>query len=141
MKTTVILPALLTCFLIFISCSADDENSDTIESNNPELVAKLQGKWLLEGFTINGGEFLDLPQEEEVFYEFKSGGALTFTFPGGSEQSTYQVINNTLIMGSGSDTGIYDISNVTDSGFRLSGKGDTDGDQILEDIVLFFIKV
>ena len=147
MKTIKILFALLPLFLVFTSCSNDD---DEPANNNSEVITQLLGEWMLDGYTAGGGAFEDLPEEITIIYEFKTGGIVTisYTYDDDDEEledeedsGTYTVNNNSVTIRINGEDVTYAINQLTATSLRLAARVDVDEDGDLEDAVLYFTKV
>ena len=150
MKTIKILFALLPLFFIFPSCSSnDDEQTD----NNSQLISQLLGKWRLDGVTINHGDFEPIPADQDIIYEFKTGGIITITgdffddFDDDDDDDdivysgTYTVINNILNIRIDGETLPHTITQISNTSLRLAARFDADDDEGLEDVILHFTKM
>lgn len=137
MKTTFIYTAIFSCFFLFSSCSAEEEDSQT---DNPELQAQLQGKWRYEGLTINGVYEEALVLEGDQFYDFKAGGVLVLSDEGGSLSGTYQLIGDELTLSIDGDTATFEITKLTNSELDLFGMLDVDEEEGLEEVTFHLSK-
>ena len=147
MKTIKILFALLPLFLVFASCSNDD---DEPANNNSEVITQLLGEWTLDGYTADGGAFEAIPEEITIIYEFKTGGIVTisYTYDDDDEEyedlvknGTYTVNNNTVTIRIDGENVPHAINQLTATSMRLAARVDVDDDEGLEDAVLYFTKV
>ena len=144
MKTIKILFALLPLFLIFPSCSSDD---DEPADNNSQVISQLLGKWQLDEASINGGPFVTIPDDEDLFYEFKTGGIITITgdffddFDEDDEDEdevysgTYTVINNIINIRIDGETLPHTINQISNTTLRLAVRFDPDN------VVMSFTKM
>ncbi len=145
MKTIKILLALLPLFLIFPSCSSDDDNDS---DNNSQVISQLLGKWKLDGVTVNGGDFEPIPSDDQFIYEFKTGGVITITADFFDDlddddviSGTYTVNNNILNVTMDGESLSHTILQITTTSLRLSARMDADEDPGLDDVVFFFTKM
>ena len=145
MKTIKILFALLPLFLIFPSCSSDD---DEPADNNSQVISQLLGKWQLDEVSVDGQE---IPEDLDIIFEFKTGGIITITgnffldddradddevFSG-----TYTVNNNVINITIDGDTMPHNILQISNTLLRLSARFDADDDPELDNVIYHFIKM
>ena len=146
MKTIEILFAFLPHFLVLPSRSyKDDEPADI----NSQVISQLLGKWRLDGATINGGDFKPIPPDQDVIYEFKTGGIITITgdffddFDDDDEFycGPYSVNNNIISIKIDGVTLPHAIYQISDTTLRLAAPRDADADKGLKDVILHFTKM
>ena len=149
MKTIKILFALLPLFLIFPSCSSDD---DEPADNNSQVITQLLGKWELDEVSVDGGDFEEIPDDQDVIFEFKTGGIITITadfFDDFDDETdddevfsgTYTVNNNVINITIVGDSMPHTILQITNTSLRLSARFDADDDPALETIIYHFTKI
>ena len=131
--------ALLPFFLVFSSCS---ENDDEPAGNNSEVISKLLGNWMYDGLTANGGVFEESPSDDDEIYEFKTGGVVTITFDDDDGYSgTYTVNNNSLTIRIEGESATYTITQLTNTSLRLSARIEADENPGLDDVVFYFTRI
>ncbi|MEP6261016.1 MAG: lipocalin family protein [Gillisia sp.] len=146
MKTIKILFALLPLFLIFPSCSSDDD----APADNPVTVSQLLGKWKMDAASINGGAFIPIPDDEDIIYEFKTGGIITISYDFFDDDEnddddiytgTYTLSNNIVTIIIDGDTVPHTITQISNTSMRLAARFDWDENQGLDDVVFNFTKI
>ena len=145
MKTIKILFALLPLFLIFPSCSSDD---DEPADNNSQVISQLLGKWQLDEVSVDGQE---IPEDLDIIFEFKTGGIITITGnfflddDGADDDEvfsgTYTVNNNVINITIDGDTMPHNILQISNTLLRLSARFDADDDPELDNVIYHFIKM
>ena len=148
MKTIKILFAFLPLFLIFSSCSSDD---DEPADNNSQVISQLLGKWELDEFSVDGGDFEEIPDDQDIIFEFKTGGIITITadfFFDDDEvdddevfTGTYTVNNNIINITIDGDSMPHTILQISNTSLRLSARFDADDDPALENFIYHFTKM
>ena len=147
MKTIKILFALLPLFLIFPSCSSDD---DEPADNNTVVISQLLGKWQMDAASINGGNFIPIPDDEDIIYEFKTGGiiSVTYNFSDDDEEldddvytGTYTLNNNIVTIIIEGDTVPHTITQISTTALRFAARIDWDENSGLDDVVMSFAKI
>ena len=144
MKTIKILFALLPLFLIFPSCSSDD---DEPAENNSVVISQLLGKWQMDAASINGGNFIPIPDDEDIIYEFKMGGIITVTYDFSDDDvddvytGTYTLNNNIVTIIIDGETVPHTITQISTTAMRLAARFNWDEGSGLEDVVMSFTKI
>lgn len=136
MKTTIIYSLIFSCFFIFSACSNDDDSS----TDNSEVQAKLQGKWLYEGLTINGAFEEPAVEEGNVYYDFKAGGVLVVTEGAGSINGTYLVTGSDLTLRIDGEVVTFKIMKLTTNVLELFGNIDANEDPGLDQVTFHLSK-
>lgn len=139
MKTKTFFSLLFSCLFIFSSCSEDDEAI----IDNPEMLSKIQGKWLLDGLTVNDNDFEEWPEEAgDTYFTFKPGGTLVVSDSFGDQTGTYELNGDKKITISiDGETNIFSITELTATKLRLSGRGDVDEEPGDDEVTFHFSKV
>lgn len=135
MKTTIIYTLIFSCFILFSACSEDDSPTDT-----SEVQAKLQGKWLYEGLTVNGTFEESFVEEGDIYYDFRAGGVLVLINFAGSINGTYQVSGNDVTLRIDGEVVTFKITKLTNTELDLFGNLDVDEEPGLDAVTFHLTK-
>lgn len=135
MKTTFIYTMIFSCFFLFSACSEDDSPAET-----SEVQAKLQGKWLFEGLTIDGIYEDSAAEDGEVYYDFRAGGVLVLMEDAGSITGTYKVVGNDVTVRMEGEVATFKVTKLTTSELDLFANIDADEESGLDEVTFHFAK-
>ena len=105
----------------------------------------------MDAASINGGAFIPIPDDEDIIYEFKTGGIITITYDFFDDDEndddddiytgTYTLSNNIVTIIIDGDTVPHTITQISNTSLRLAARYDWDENQGLDDVVFNFTKI